>query len=307
MGRLRNHRPLLIGAALFAAAGAAVLAQSTFKVEVRLVRLLVTVKDRQGQIVGSLDRGAFRVVDSGVPQEIAVFERSTSLPLSVSVLIDTSGSTAKELRYETQSVEKFLRALTGEGNPQDAAALYSFNYDVTLLTSFTRRQARLFDALKALKPEGGTSLYDAIYLASKDLEGRDGRHVLVIVTDGGDTTSRQDYHQALEAAQRADAVIYPILVVPITNPAGRNTGGEHALDTIASGTGGRVFAPSVGAQLDQAFTDILRDLRTQYLLGYYPRNIPVDAPKFHPVKVEVSSPDLRAQTRAGYYETTAAK
>lgn len=307
MGRLGNHSPFLKPAAAALLAMAAACAQTTFKVDVRLVRLLVTVKDSQGKIAGSLDRGTFSVYDSGVPQEIAVFERNTSLPLSVSVLIDTSGSTGKDLRYELQSVEKFLHALLGEGNSSDAAALYSFNYQVTLLTSFTRRKARLLDALRPLKPDGGTSLYDAIYLASQDVDRRDGRHVIVVVTDGGDTTSRQNYRDALEAAQRADAVIYPILVVPITNGAGRNIGGEHALETLAGGTGGRVFEPSVGAQLDQAFTDILRDLRTQYLLGYYPRGIPLDAPKFHIVKVEVGRPDLRAQTRAGYYGDAAAK
>src|ERR1700730_9486928 len=182
MGRLGNYGPLVkwtAGVAVVALAMAS--AQTTFKVDVRLVRLLVTVKDPLGKIVGSLDRGAVSVYDSGVKQQIAVFERNTSLPLSVSLLIDTSGSTGKDLRYELQSIEKFIRALLGEGNSSDAAALYSFNYQVTLLTSFTRRQARLLDALKPLKPDGGTSLYDAIYLASQDVDRRDGRHVIVVV------------------------------------------------------------------------------------------------------------------------------
>ena len=310
MGRFGSHSPFVkIAAAILTLALALVLAsaQTTFNVDVRLVRLLVTVKNPQGKIVGSLDRGDFSVEDSGVPQEVAVFERNTSLPLSVSVLIDTSGSTAKDLRYELQSVEKFLRTLLSEGNSSDAASLYSFNYQVTLISSFTRRQQRLLDALRTLRAEGSTSLYDAIYLASHEVDRRDGRHVIVVVTDGGDTASRQTYRDALEAAQRSDAVIYPILVVPITNGPGRNTGGEHALETLAQGTGGRVFEPSVGAQLDQAFTDILRDLRTQYLVAYYPRGIPADAPKFHAVKVQVARPDLRTQTRAGYYGEAAAK
>jgi len=280
-------------------------ASPTYRVDVKLVRLLVNVKDSQGVLGGSLDAKDFSVADCGVPQSIAVFERQTELPLSVAVLIDNSGSTGKDLRYETTSVEKFFKALLGEGNPKDAASLYSFNYDVTLLQNFTRRFGALSDNLRALKPGGGTSFYDAISLSSRELGRREGRHVIVIVTDGGDTTSRTKYPEALEAAHLADAVIYPILVVPIPNDAGRNTGGEHALYTIASGTGGRVFEPSVGAQLDQAFTDILRDLRTQYLLGYYPRNLPGDAPRFHPVRVELSRQDLRATTRAGYYGVTA--
>src|ERR1019366_10667441 len=103
----------------------------------------------------------------------------------------------------------------------------------------------------------GTSLYDAILLASRDIENRRGRKVLVVVTDGGDTISRTDFQRATEAAQLADAVIYPVLVVPITNDAGRNIGGENALTTLSQRTGGRVFAPSAAAELDRAFAEIL--------------------------------------------------
>jgi Ca-activated chloride channel homolog len=133
------------------------------------------------------------------------------------------------------------------------------------------------------------------------LQGRDGRHVMVIVSDGGDTTSFYKYHDALEAAQKADAVIYPIIVVPITNDAGRNIGGEHTLVQFASNTGGRVFYPSNFAELDKAFEEILLDLRTQYMLGYYPKDLPKDAPRFRPVAVKVKRPDLRVSTRSGYY------
>ncbi|HLH44751.1 MAG TPA: VWA domain-containing protein [Bryobacteraceae bacterium] len=275
-----------------------------YKVNTTLVRLLVTVKDALGALVGSLDAKDFRVEDCGVPQTIAIFERQTEMPLSIAVLMDASGSTRKDLPYEITSLEKFFKALVAEGNPQDAAALYSFNYDVTLLQNFTRQPARLVENLKILRPNGGTSLYDAIALSSRELSRRDGRHVIVIVTDGGDTTSRTRYSEALEGAHLADAVIYPILVVPITNDAGRNLGGEHALATLAESTGGRVFQPSIGALLDQAFTEILRDLRTQYLIAYYPRNLPENPPRFHPVHIEVLRPNLRPSSRTGYYGTS---
>ena len=124
---------------------------------------------------------------------------------------------------------------------------------------------------------------------------------MVVVSDGGDTTSHLKYHDALEAAQKADAVIYPVIVVPIMNDAGRNTGGEHALEQFASNTGGRVLWASNQGELDHAFDEILLDLRTQYLIAYYPKEMPKDAPKFHPVKVELKRPDLRASTRSGYY------
>ena len=124
---------------------------------------------------------------------------------------------------------------------------------------------------------------------------------MVIVSDGGDTTSFYKYQDALDAAQKSDAVIYPIIVVPISNDAGRNIGGEHALQQFASNTGGRVFFPSNFAELDKAFSEILLDLRTQYMVGYYPKELPKDAPRFHQVAVRVKRPDLRVSTRSGYY------
>jgi Ca-activated chloride channel family protein len=272
-----------------------------FRVDVRLVRLLASVKDISGHLIGSLNKGDFTVFDNGVAQQISLFEHHTEQPLSIALLIDTSGSTAKDLRYELDSVERFLRALLREGNTGDTVALYSFNWQVTLLNSFTRRMTRIENNLRLLKSEGGTSLYDAIYLASRDLELREGRHVIVVVTDGGDTTSTKTYHDALEAAQLADGVMYPVLVMPITNDAGRNIGGENALTTLAASTGGRVFAPSLGAELDNAFSDILRELRTQYLIGFYPKNAPATKDRFHTLRVNVRGTGLRVITRNGYY------
>ena len=288
-------------AALLAAVPASAQPDTVIRVNVRLVRMLVTVKDPNGQLVGSLNKNDFTIFDNGVKQDIAVFERQTEQPLSVAVLVDTSASTGIELRYELDSVSKFLKALLGEGNPSDTVALYSFNWQVNLVSSYTRRFARVDQQLKQLKSEGGTSLYDAIYLASRELELRNGRHVMVIVTDGGDTTSVKDFHQALEAAQLADTLLYPVLVVPITNDAGRNVGGENALTTLAAGTGGHVFLPSLGAELDRAFSDILRELRTQYMIGFYPKDVPPTKDRFHTLKVSVQGPNLRVITRNGYY------
>jgi Ca-activated chloride channel homolog len=301
MGRF-GHKSALIAAVAIATGIVICIGRAqTIKVDVKLVRLLVSVKDARGELVGSLEKPDFTVFDSGVKQDVAVFEHHTEVPLSVSLLVDTSGSTSSNLRYETTSIEKFLRALLREGNTGDAASLYAFNDEVTRMNSFTRSEQRLIDSLKELKGKAGTSLYDAVYLASRELSRRDGRHVIVAVTDGGDTTSNKKYADAFESAQNADAIIYPILVIPITNEAGRNLGGERALETLASGTGGRVFQPMGAAELDAAFTQILRDLRTQYLVAYYPRNLPVDVPRFHLVKVELSRKDLRASTRTGYY------
>lgn len=289
-------------AGMAAAAGSQQPAEPVIRVDVRLVRLLVTVKNDAGDPIGTLTREQFRVRDSGVEQQLAVFEKSTRQPLSVALLVDTSLSTAKELKHEIDSISKFLKALFGEGNPDDKASLWSFSDEVRHSGGFTRNQKRILDQMRALKPESGTSAYDAVWFASGDLERRDGRKVIILVTDGSDTTSAKSFREALESAHRADAVIYPILVLPITNDAGRSTGGENALQLFASGTGGRVFSPRVGKELDQTFAAILSDLRTQYLLGYYPRNLPYSKERFHPVEVRVDSPQpLRVSTRSGYY------
>jgi Ca-activated chloride channel family protein len=281
--------------ALAAALGAQI------RVDVRLVRVLATVKNPAGELVGALNKDDFEILDNGVAQEIAVFERQTDQPLSVAMLVDASGSTAKDLKYEVDSVARFFRALFAEGNPKDTVALYSFNYQVTLHNFFTHNQAPLEHSLRTIQGEAGTSLYDAIFLTSRDLEPRDGRKVMVIVTDGGDTTSVKDFHAALDSAQLANASIYPVLVVPITNDAGRNLGGEHALTTMALGTGGRVFQPTLGPAMDAAFSDIIKDLRTQYLLGYYPKNVPLTKNRFHHLQVRTRRPDLRVTARNGYY------
>jgi len=270
-------------------------------VDVNLVRVVATVRNPAGDLVGTLHKDDFQLFDNGVRQEIAVFERQTNQPLSVALMMDVSGSTAKELRYEIDSGSRFLRSLLTEGNPEDAVALYTFDYQVTRDHYFTHNQSSIAARLKTIHGSAGTSLYDAIYLASRDLEEREGRKVMVVVTDGGDTTSSKDSHKALEAAQLADAVIYPIVVMPITNDAGRNIGGENALTFMAQGTGGRPFLPSLGAQLDRAFADIIDELRTEYLLGYYPHDVPPTKERFHRLEVRVKSPGLRVSARNGYY------
>lgn len=273
-----------------------------FRSDVKLVRLLVTVKDLNGTLIGGLEKGDFTILDNSVKQEIAVFERYTEQPLSIAVLLDTSASIAKDLKFATTSLKRFLQAVIQDGNPRDEASLFTFNHEVSQHTGFTRRIQQIENRVKPLKAEAGTSLYDAIYLASQSLEGREGRRVIVIVTDGGDTTSTYRYHDALKAAHMADAPIYSLLLMPILNDAGRNIGGENALTTLGQSTGGRLFTPTIGAELDQALAEILKDLRTQYLIGYYPKNIPYTKEKFHSIRLDLVRRDLRAVTRSGYYE-----
>jgi Ca-activated chloride channel family protein len=275
--------------------------QPVIRVDVNLVRVVATVRNQAGQLTGGLEKNDFEIYDNGVPQEITVFERESAQPLSVAMLVDTSGSTAKDLKYETEAVSRFLKALFTGSNLADRVALYSFDWEVRRHNYFTGNHSTLEKSLKTLRGEAGTSLYDAIFLAAEDLEDRQGRHVIVVVTDGGDTTSNKELHGALEAVQLADAVIYAIVVVPITNDAGRNTGGENALTFMAQATGGRTFLPTVGPQLDAAFTSIIQELRTQYVLGFYPRNVPLTKNRFHKLEVKTRRPGLRVLARNGYY------
>jgi Ca-activated chloride channel family protein len=289
---------LLAGVAL----GAAFLwaQEPTIKVNVNLVHVIATVKDTSGALVGTVKKEDFEILDNGARQEVAVFSRQTDQPLSVALLVDTSGSTAKELKYEVDSAARFLHALLQEGNPEDRVALYNFSYDVQQ-GEFTHNYAALERQLRLLHGDTGTSMYDAIFYAAQALERREGRKAIIIVTDGGDTTSTRDLQTALKATQMADAVMYPIVVLPITNDAGRNTGGEHALEFMAQGTGGRTFYPEANAQLDKVFADVVMELRTQYLLGFYPRNVPLNKNPFHTLEVRVKSPGLRVSARNGYY------
>ena len=291
----------LAAAALSAALGLAQLALAQFRADVRLVHVVATVKDRFGKLQTGLQKEDFLISDNGIPQEIKLFERQSDQPLSVALMIDTSGSTLKDLKFETDAAAKFVKALLSEGNPRDALSLWSFDYDDHEVTNFTHRMDLLESRLKTIHGDAGTSLFDAIWFASHELESRDGRKALIIVTDGGNTTSYRDSHQALEAAQLADAVIYPVVVIPITSDAGRNTGGENFLTFAAQGTGGRTFQPSLGSQLDQAFRDIIAELRTEYLLGYYPRNVPPTKNRFHTLQVRVKPPELQVFARNGYY------
>ena len=284
-----------------AAAAAAKAQDTTFRVDVKLVRMLATVKNAQGQLVGGLNKDEFTITDNDVPQEVALFERNTSQPLSIAMLVDTSRSTEREKRYELGAVRKFMKALVREGNPGDTLGLYSFNYQVTMEANFTRNMDRLDAALGRLKSEGATALYDAIYLAGDDLEHREGRRVVVVVSDGGDTISKVRFEKALEALHRANAVIYAVLLVPVAGDAGRNMRGENALTTLTNWTGGKIFFPTHGEALDEAFQQILRDLRTQYLIGYYPRNIAATKERFHKVKLGVTRPAHTVSARNGYF------
>jgi Ca-activated chloride channel homolog len=271
----------------------------TLHVDVRLVNVFVNVTDRNGAIVGGLSRDDFTVTEDGRPQQIAVFERQSELPLNVTLAIDTSGSVHKDMAEEADAAKRFAHALL---RPQDQMSLLQFATDVRMLTPFTNKLSQIDRGLGQLRGDFATALYDAIVLGSDALGRRDGRKVLVLVSDGGDTAKSSTYAQALESALRNEVMIYSIIDVPIEASAGRDLGGEHALITLAEQTGGKSFYVSEGG-LDKAFAHVSDDLRTQYLIGYYPKN-QEPGRNFHRLQVTVpraALKDFNIRHKTGYY------
>jgi Ca-activated chloride channel family protein len=280
----------------------------TFKVDVKLVNVFVSVTDEQGAPIGNLTKNDFSLAEDGVPQKIAVFDKESALPLSIVLAIDTSSSTRKDIRLELEAARRFVHSII---RPQDSVALYTFATDVSEMTPFTSKMKQVDNAINNVTVGGATSLYDAVYLGAKALISREGRKVLVLITDGGDTASSIGYREALRAAQQSEALVYSLIDVPVEASAGRNTGGEHALIQMSNDTGGRYFYASNIFQLDKAFEQISDELRTQYLLAYYPvqrvarsdfREIEVTA-KPHGGSEQQGSgdPALVVRARRGYY------
>ncbi len=279
---------------LFAAAQS-----TTLHVDVKLVSVFVNVTDRNGAIVGGLKRDDFALFEDGRPQQIAVFERESEMPLDLTLAIDTSGSVAKDLAAEASAARRFVHAIL---RPQDQMSVLQFATTVRQLTPFTNKEGQIDRALGELRGDWATALYDAIYQGSDALGTKEGRKVLVIVSDGDDTVQSTTYAQALAEALRNEVMIYTIIDVPIASSAGRDTGGEHALITLAEQTGGKHFYVDQGG-LDKAFDQVSDDLRTQYLLGYYPRN-QVPGTDFHRLNVTIprASPgDFNIRHKTGYY------
>jgi Ca-activated chloride channel homolog len=275
---------------------------TTLKVDVRLVNVFVTVTDAHGAPVAGLDKENFLLKEDGRDQKIAVFTRESALPLSIVLAVDTSLSTRKDLPLELMSARKFVHTIL---RPQDGLSLYKFSEEVDEVVPFTSDVKRIDSGIDRIRNGAATALYDAIFLGSGALLRRQGRKVMVVITDGGDTVSQVDYKEALRAAQEAEAIIYSIIIVPIEASAGRDTGGEHALIQISDDTGGKYYYATSLPQLDDAFRKISDELRTQYLLAYYPSQRFSDS-DFRQVQVNLENPPAgggpyQVHNRAGYY------
>lgn len=277
----------------------------TIRVESRLVNIAVNVVDKNGAPVGGLGKDDFEILEDGKPQKIAYFEKESSTPLSIVLAIDTSDTVLREERLEKNAAKRFVNTLLRD---QDELDLMDFSDTVREIVSFTNQKKQIENGLNQLQRGDETALYDAIYLASERLTqtkndaGR--RRVIVVITDGVDTAKRSRYGQALEEAQRAGAMIYSIIIVPVWEDAGRNTGGEHALIQMSNDTGGKYFYVEDKKDLEPAFARVSDDLRTQYVLGYYaPQK--KDEGGFRTVRVRMKNAALQGEYqlrhRSGYY------
>jgi Ca-activated chloride channel homolog len=274
---------------------------TTIHVNVKLVNVFVTVTDQNGAPVGGLSKANFELSEDGTPQKIAVFDKESALPLSIVLDVDTSLSTRRDLPLELASARRFVHAIL---RPVDALSLYQFSEVVDEVTPFTSDLRTIDRAIDRVHLGSATALYDALYLSAQALERRQGRKVLVVITDGGDTVSQVSYQDALREAQEAEALVYSIIIVPIEASAGRDTGGEHALIQLSEDTGGRYFYATSTPQLDNAFRQISDELRTQYLLAYYPVRRFSDN-DFRQIQVTVQgtpeAASLKVRHRTGYY------
>ena len=275
--------------------------ETTVKVNVKLVNVFVTVTDGHGAPITNLKKENFQLREDSKEQKIAVFNKESALPLSIVLAVDTSLSTRKDLPLELTSARRFAHAIL---RSVDALSIYQFSEVVDEVVPFTSDLKKIDRGVDRIRLGAATALYDALYLGSRALESRQGRKVLVVITDGGDTVSKVDYKEALRTAQEAEAIVYSIIVVPVEASAGRDTGGEHALMQISGDTGGKYYYASSLPQLDNAFQQISDELRTQYLLAYYPSQRLSDS-DFRRVQVSITgSPaasGYQVRHRAGYF------
>lgn len=298
---------------------------TTLKVNVEVVQLFFNVKDKHGALIPNMPKEEFEIFEDGKPQTIKYFKAESDLPLTLGILIDSSGSQMRVLDMEKEVGASFLENII---RSKDEAFVISFDTDITLLQDFTNSVSRLRHALNEAKintggvscsggpigPQGpipcsstgprGTALYDAVYLASHDEFGHEvGRKAMVLLTDGQDEGSRLKIKDAIEAAQKADAICYVLLIADrgFYGFGGMGYSGDSEMKKLTQETGGRVI--DVGNKPDKlrkAFDDISAELRSQYNIGYTPTNSNRDG-AFRKVEVKSKQGDYKIQARSGYY------
>src|SRR3984957_17734970 len=276
------------------------------RIQTDLVNILASVIDAHGEPVIGLPQSAFQLFEENGEQKIVRFEPQTNRPLDLALLVDTSGSATIELKVERDAAERFVKAVV---RPDDRVAVFSFTSEVVQLCNFSGDPKVLENAVRRVEtaPDMGTSLYDAVVLGSQSVkrQGAGRRRALVFITDAGETTSTSSFDATRRAAIASDALLYTIVVRPMKSDAGWNTAGGDAMVTITDSTGGAMFYPTNLSELDGIFDQINRELRTQYLLGYYPTPTPPAGSTRH-VVVKVNTSDT-VRYRKQYFTAPAPK
>ncbi len=265
-------------------------------VDINLVELQTVVMTPNGALVPNLKKEDFQVFDNGKEQEIAFFSRELDQPLNLCLLFDASGSVLIELKTEQDAAAEFLRKII---RPIDRVSIFQVTDEVYELIHSSNHIEQFGPVLRSIKPEGGTSLYDALFLAAETLAAPEVRKVIVLITDGDDTTSSTRLEEAIRAVQNVGAVVYPLVIQPIKNPAGENLAGQHTMIYLAEKTGGKSFLVRSMEQLRMTFEDLSAELRTLYVVGYYP-NPPANDNSYHRVEIKTTNPLFRTRHREGY-------
>ncbi len=298
------------------------------KVDVDLVNILFNVKTKKGELIPNLEKNNFSLKEDGKDQTISRFSRETDLPITLGLLIDISASQERLIDIEREAATQFFTSVI---RPKDQAFMISFGKDTELLVDFTNSPRQLIAGLRDLKGDGqpprigrspvpvntgpipdygtpkGTLLYDAIYLASTEkLKNEVGRKALILITDGEDEGSTYTIKNAIEKAQKADAIVFSIYYVDHQFYGGMGIslggGNEGALKKISDETGGHVFTVSNKHPLNEVFKEIQEELRNQYSIGYTPTNTTRDG-SFRRIEIKTDNSDYHVQARAGYYAT----
>src|SRR5215469_13050518 len=289
-------------------------------VDVSVVNLYCSVRTKQNALISTLEKGDFTLAEDGTSQTIKYFTKETDLPLTIGLLVDVSNSQQNLIETERRAANSFFSSVLRK---KDVAFLISFGADSELLQDVTGSPRMLQEGLNRMKLNGGVSgpgggpvptlnhargtvLYDAVFEASGEILSKEvGRKAIVLITDGQDEGSTETMKQAIEAAQKADAIIYGVLYVDRQfyggfGGFGGGYSGESVLKQMAEETGGRLFQVDRKNTLDTVFQQIQQEMRTQYAIGYTPTNSKKDG-SYRKIDLRTSNKDLKVQVRKGYY------
>jgi Ca-activated chloride channel family protein len=267
------------------------------------VNVIFTVTDKHNRFVKDLRQDQFKILDNNLPpRQIVNFEAETNMPLRVGLLIDASNSIRDRFLFEQQAATEFLRQVIRPNT--DQAFVLAFDEVTDVTQDFTSDMDKLSRGIQAIRPGGGTAMWDAVYQACKDKlmqehedkSNRTLRKAIIVVSDGDDNQSRVTRQEAYDMAQRAGVIVYAIS----TNLSNILDNGDRNLQMLAEATGGRAFFPSKLHDLGEAFKDIREELRSQYSVSYKPSEFQGGG-QYRPIQILADKKNLRVRAKKGYY------